>query len=77
MCSNHMTDRRPPLEIIIEKIEEIEGEGACSVKEPLYSVVDVEALEGIFAGRQTNGTVTFDWDDRTITVCQSGSVKVI
>jgi hypothetical protein len=45
-----------------------------SEMEPLYNVVDTDALDGLFEG--ANGTVRFPYEGYRVTVSADGSVTV-
>lgn len=43
---------------------------------PLADAVDPDALDALFAGRQTSGRVSFLYADRSVTIATDGTVTV-
>lgn len=72
------SDERPSAESlcndIVEAVAEREGVDATELDEPLYSVIDVEALRFLF--RDGPGHVTFRYLGYQVTVDSLGNVEV-
>lgn len=66
---------------VIEAIASRKGVDPIDLDEPLYTVVDTEALDALFfPGRvddsRTEGRVTFRYDEHVVTVFSDGRVEV-
>jgi hypothetical protein len=63
-------------EAVVEAIAEREGISPLEVTPPLYSVVDLEAVEELFHQSSTTGTVSFEYAGYTVYVSADGTVSV-
>ena len=60
-------------EAVLEAVAEIEGVDSSELSEPLFSVIDPDALDTLF--QTSNGILTFSYHGHVITVEASGKVR--
>jgi uncharacterized protein YidB (DUF937 family) len=61
-------------EAVLEVVAETEGVDPSELSEPLFSVIDPDALDALF--QTSNGILTFSYHGHVITVEASGKVRV-
>lgn len=66
---------------VVEAVADREGVDPANVHPPLYSVIDTDALDAIFASthgnsRHTIGEITFQYCGYSVTVDDSGTVTI-
>ena len=70
---------------VVEAVADREGVDVTELEppafEPLYSVVDPDALDAVFApthdgGQRATGSVTFEYEGYTVTVDSDGTVDL-
>lgn len=61
---------------VVEAIADHTGTKPEDLPIPLADVVDPDALDHLFHGRDTDGQITFDYDGFTVTVSSRDEVRV-
>lgn len=59
---------------IVNEVAEVKGVDVTDLSEPLFSVVDPEALDSLF--QDSTGEVSFSYLDCEVTVTHTGDVEV-
>ena len=70
------TDSRSVSEAVIDVVAAVEGTPPAELTPPLYDVVDPEALDRVFAGKASLGTVVFNYNSYEVCVDADGYVAV-
>ena len=65
-----------PSTAIVETVSARTGQSVVDLP-PLYDVVDPDALDDLFTGRQTLGVVTFEYAGHDVTVRADRTVDVV
>ena len=69
-------DPSSPYLTIVETVSAVNGQEPTSI-EPLYSVLDPEALESLlYTGRDSNVQITFTFEECTVSVTGHGEVVI-
>lgn len=68
-------DQRPST-AVVEEIARRESTTPTSLPERLYDTVDPQALDSLFAGRSSAGSVRFEFCGYHVTVAHDGTVTV-
>lgn len=74
--SSSPTEKSPSV-AVIEAVANETGTGSAGVSQQLYEVIDPDALDALFASRNsTDGTVTFAYCGYSVTVTANGDVTL-
>lgn len=61
---------------VVEKLAEVEDVDPLKLTPPLYEVIDLDALENLFANGQALGKVIFNYNGYEVSVSSDGYVSV-
>ena len=70
------TDSRSVSRAVIDAVAAAEGTPPTELTPPLYDVIDPEALDKVFAGKESLGKVVFNYNSYEVSVEADGYVAV-
>jgi len=81
MSEHCRPDGERPSDLVLRRVADREGTELTELERPLDDVVDLEALDSLFADRidghpRPGGTITFEYCGYTVTVDDGGAVEL-
>lgn len=71
-----MSEYSTPSTAVIEKLATATNTDARDLPQRLHEVVDTDALDHLFADRDTEGRVEFEFCDHHVTVASDGEIEL-